>query len=152
MTSDQNPELYRYRIFVYGTLRPGGYYFERICRGYALTHQPAWTRGKLYHLPMGYPAMCQGDEKVYGDLLCFNSTRLKNALDQLEGYQADRAPEFNEYNLKQINAWLPSQETLPEVWAYLMEPGKIIKLEGTHLPNGQWPSPPQNPLFDRQPR
>jgi gamma-glutamylcyclotransferase (GGCT)/AIG2-like uncharacterized protein YtfP len=136
--SDPTLEKFRYRIFVYGTLRPGGFYYQKICPGYELTHIPAWTRGKLFHLPLGYPAMAKGDEKVQGDLLCFNSPQLKQALDQLEGYDPARKPEYNEYNLEQITAWLSSGETLDNVYAYFMDPEKIRKSGGIHLSKGVW--------------
>ncbi len=100
---------------------------------------PAWTHGKLFHLPLGYPAMAKGDEKVEGDLLCFNSPQLKLALDQLEGYDPTRPPEYNEYNLEPITAWLSSGEALDNASAYFMDPEKIRKSGGIHLPKGIWP-------------
>lgn len=83
--------------------------------------------------------MCRGEETVYGDLLCFDDPILKQALDQLEGYQEYRAPELNDYNLKAIEAWSPSGQILAEVYAYLMDPQKITALGGQHLPDGNWP-------------
>ncbi len=43
-------------IFVYGTLKQGYYNHERFCKT-AVSIQPAWTWGRLYHLPAGYPGL-----------------------------------------------------------------------------------------------
>jgi gamma-glutamylcyclotransferase (GGCT)/AIG2-like uncharacterized protein YtfP len=44
------------RLFVYGTLKRGGRYHERLCGG-ALSIEPASVRGRLYTLPEGYPVL-----------------------------------------------------------------------------------------------
>jgi len=44
------------RVFVYGTLKRGGRYHERFCRG-ALSIEPASVRGRLYTSPAGYPVL-----------------------------------------------------------------------------------------------
>jgi gamma-glutamylcyclotransferase (GGCT)/AIG2-like uncharacterized protein YtfP len=44
----------RIDVFVYGTLRPGGRYHDRYCRG-VVAIEPATARGRLEHLPAGYP-------------------------------------------------------------------------------------------------
>ncbi len=49
-------------IFVYGTLRPGGPNHERYCRG-VVAIEPAKVRGRIEHLPAGYPMLhVSGDE------------------------------------------------------------------------------------------
>ena len=44
----------RIDVFVYGTLRPGGRFHERYCRGVCAI-EPASVRGRLEQLPAGYP-------------------------------------------------------------------------------------------------
>jgi gamma-glutamylcyclotransferase (GGCT)/AIG2-like uncharacterized protein YtfP len=43
-------------VFVYGTLRPGGCFHERYCAGVAAI-EPAIVRGRIAHLPAGYPML-----------------------------------------------------------------------------------------------
>ena len=43
-------------IFVYGTLRPGGPNHDRYCRG-VVAIEPAIVRGRIEHLPAGYPML-----------------------------------------------------------------------------------------------
>ncbi len=43
-------------IFVYGTLKQGYCNHERYCKT-AVSIEPAWVWGRLYHLPAGYPGM-----------------------------------------------------------------------------------------------
>jgi gamma-glutamylcyclotransferase (GGCT)/AIG2-like uncharacterized protein YtfP len=46
----------RLDVFVYGTLKRSQVNHEAFCRG-ALAVEDAWTRGRLFHLPAGYPAL-----------------------------------------------------------------------------------------------
>ena len=43
-------------IFVYGTLKQGYWNHERFCKT-AVSIEPAWVWGRLYHLPAGYPGL-----------------------------------------------------------------------------------------------
>jgi gamma-glutamylcyclotransferase (GGCT)/AIG2-like uncharacterized protein YtfP len=44
------------RLFVYGTLKRGGRYHQRFCRG-ARSIENAVVRGRVYVLPAGYPVL-----------------------------------------------------------------------------------------------
>ncbi len=44
------------RLFVYGTLKRGGRYHDRFCRG-ARSVESAIVRGRIYVLPIGYPVL-----------------------------------------------------------------------------------------------
>ena len=58
-------------IFCYGTLMRGQINHARYCAD-ALTIEPAVTTGRLYHLPMGYPAMIEADDgQVFGQAMTF---------------------------------------------------------------------------------
>jgi gamma-glutamylcyclotransferase (GGCT)/AIG2-like uncharacterized protein YtfP len=50
-------------VFFYGTLKRGHANHDRFRRGY-LTVEEAWTRGRLYSLPFGYPALVIDEEDV----------------------------------------------------------------------------------------
>jgi gamma-glutamylcyclotransferase (GGCT)/AIG2-like uncharacterized protein YtfP len=43
-------------IFVYGTLKQGYCNHKRFCKN-AISIEPAWVWGRLYHLPAGYPGI-----------------------------------------------------------------------------------------------
>ncbi|MBD2327448.1 gamma-glutamylcyclotransferase [Alkalinema sp. FACHB-956] len=44
-------------VFVYGTLKPGHAAYDRFCAGKTIAEVAAIVPGRLYHLPLGYPAM-----------------------------------------------------------------------------------------------
>lgn len=50
-------------VFVYGTLRPGGRFHDRFCRG-LVRAEPASARGTVERLPAGYPRMIVAPEDV----------------------------------------------------------------------------------------
>ena len=100
------------RIFVYGTLKPGGRnYF--LAKG--VTHtEPAYLEGyQLLHFePEGYPAMVPGKSRVYGFILTFADIEAAlPALDMLEGLHLT-PPEYERVVVKVQ----PSGEA---VWTYV---------------------------------
>jgi gamma-glutamylcyclotransferase (GGCT)/AIG2-like uncharacterized protein YtfP len=50
-------------VFVYGTLRPGGRFHDRFCRG-LVRAEAALARGTVERLPAGYPRMIVSSEDV----------------------------------------------------------------------------------------
>ena len=84
-------------LFVYGTLMRGQANHGRFCAD-ALTIEPAVTTGRLYHLPMGFPALIDADDgHVFGEAMTFVDLYAKlRTLDVLEGYRPDR-PEHSMY-------------------------------------------------------
>src|SRR3712207_298016 len=50
-------------VFFYGTLKRGHANHDRFCRGY-LTVEEARTRGRLYSLPFGHPALVIDEEDI----------------------------------------------------------------------------------------
>jgi gamma-glutamylcyclotransferase (GGCT)/AIG2-like uncharacterized protein YtfP len=58
-------------IFAYGTLKPGERAFVELCQPFAIATQSAQAQGRLYHLPLGYPAMTLEPGWVQGVLLTF---------------------------------------------------------------------------------
>jgi gamma-glutamylcyclotransferase (GGCT)/AIG2-like uncharacterized protein YtfP len=54
------------RVFVYGTLKPGEANYQRYCAGKVVDAERTSVLGKLFALPMGYPAMTLGEYSVHG--------------------------------------------------------------------------------------
>jgi gamma-glutamylcyclotransferase (GGCT)/AIG2-like uncharacterized protein YtfP len=126
------------KVFVYGTLKPGEANYQRYCAGKVVETTKAIAQGKLFALPMGYPAMTPGDSTVHGYLLSLTNLDVLNALDELEDYHPARAASENLYNRKQIETYNPQGNSLGWAWVYIMTQELVLQLEGVHLPNGWW--------------
>jgi gamma-glutamylcyclotransferase (GGCT)/AIG2-like uncharacterized protein YtfP len=127
------------KVFVYGTLKPGGRYHDRYCAADLVRAEGAIAPGKLYHLPQqGYPAMTQGDDWVQGYLLTFENSRVLTALDALEDYQPHRPSQENEYQRQEIIVFDPQKQPLGPAWAYLMESTRVMARGGLYLAQGYW--------------
>ena len=76
-------------LFVYGTLKRG--FANHRLVSHAREMLKAKTKGTLYELPYGYPAMTlDGDGIVYGELMIFDNIRdVLSATDWLEDYRPD---------------------------------------------------------------
>lgn len=126
------------RVFVYGTLKPGEANYKKYCAGKVVDVKRAFVQGKLFALPMGYPAMTLGDNQVYGYLLSFSNPRVLNELDVLENYQPTRQPSENLYNRQTIEVYEPQSTSLGLAWVYLMALEQVEQLEGFLQPDGWW--------------
>lgn len=125
-------------VFVYGTLKPGGYYYRQYCQGKTITETPAWVYGQLYDLPLGYPGMTLGRDRVYGYWLTFTDEQLLTALDALEDYDPVGKPEENFYTRQWLEGFTEQGQSLGYAWVYVMEPERVTSLKGTYLPTGIW--------------
>ena len=74
------------KVFVYGTLKPGEANYQNYCADKVIKAIAGYTEGRLYSLPMGYPAMTKGKSKTIGVLLTFTNADILTSLDILEGY------------------------------------------------------------------
>jgi len=126
------------KVFVYGTLKPGEANYQRYCAGKVVETTKAIAQGKLFALPMGYPAMTAGNSLVHGYLLSLTNLDVLKALDELEDYHPARAPSENLYNRKQIETYNPQGNSLGWAWVYIMTQDLALQLRGVHLPNGWW--------------
>lgn len=124
-------------LFVYGTLMQGQANHDHFCAD-ALTIEPAVSAGRLYHLPMGYPALVEADNgHVVGEAMTFTDLAAKLvALDHLEGYRPNQ-PEQSLY-LRRIRpiSVLKSGLTVPAycyIWRGKMPSGSILAAPG------RWP-------------
>jgi len=129
------------RVFVYGTLKPGGYYWPRFCEGKVTAHEPAQLRGRIYDLKPGYPGMTAGEDWVQGVLLTLKNETALAGLDYLEGYAPNRPAAQNEYLRVEAECFRPDGASLGMVWTYQMREAKVREFGGIYLPEGVWNGP-----------
>ena len=131
------PEL---SVFVYGTLKPGGCYWERFCEGKVQRTTPARIRGELYDLGCGYPgAVFNNQGWIEGFVHQFIRPADFAAVDVLEGYAENGNSESNEYQRKVVPCYDLQGTALGQVWAYEVNPQLLISGKVQHLPDGCWP-------------
>jgi gamma-glutamylcyclotransferase (GGCT)/AIG2-like uncharacterized protein YtfP len=135
MTNDQQPMT---KVFVYGTLKPGESNYQYYCGGKSIEEIKAYTFGNLYSLPVGYPAMTEGKNKVLGYLLSFSNAEILKSLDRLEGYREGQPSQLNEYCRQEINVYNLSGESLGLAWSYFMSETKVRQFNGVFLESGWW--------------
>ena len=128
------------KVFVYGTLKPGERNYQRCCDRRTKSETPAYTQGILYDLPVGYPAMIEGEQKVRGYLLVFNNPKILDTFDILEGYQPERDRNSNEYYRLYVPVYAIDGEYLTKAWAYFMTPAKVKQYQGNIIESGWWNS------------
>jgi gamma-glutamylcyclotransferase (GGCT)/AIG2-like uncharacterized protein YtfP len=126
------------RDFAYGTLKPGERNYDRFCASAVTSAEPALTRGALYALPAGYPAVTPGDGWVHGYLLAFEDQAVLASLDALEAYDPSAAPGDNEYYRAEAEVFDSAQRTLGRAWIYLMTPDRVRRMSGVLVPQGSW--------------
>ena len=115
-------------LFVYGTLLAGEAR-EGMLRG--LGRRQGHSRGTLYHLPAGYPAVVLGgEERVYGELVDAPNERLLSMLDMVEGV-SDGLFRREEVS---VTMGLQSQRA----WVYVTDASAVTA--GRPLPRGRWRS------------
>jgi len=127
-----------FQVFVYGTLKPGGKYYKIFCQGKTLEEIKCWTKGRLFALPVGYPAMIKGENPIYGYLLSFASLNDLENLDNLEGYSGVPNSPLNEYDRIKVMVYDEKNQPLGEVWTYIMTEDRVKTLGGVYLPSGEW--------------
>lgn len=125
-------------IFVYGTLKPGELNYQHYCASKVLEAKRAIAFGKLFALPLGYPAMTSGKSLVRGFLLSFADTTILGKLDLLEGFDPSKPALQNEYNRQLIETYNPAFVCFGLAWVYLMTPKQVQYLSGVFLPDGWW--------------
>ncbi|MBE9136547.1 gamma-glutamylcyclotransferase [Nodosilinea sp. LEGE 07088] len=124
-------------IFAYGTLKPGERAFVELCQPFAIATQPAQTHGRLYHLPLGYPAMTLEVGWVRGVLLTFPDSDCLKAIDAFEEYYPDR-PDSSEYQRHRQLIYDHHWRSLGLAWVYTMNRDRVIALGGQWLSEGCW--------------
>jgi gamma-glutamylcyclotransferase (GGCT)/AIG2-like uncharacterized protein YtfP len=126
------------KLFVYGTLMPGGEGYQQFCAGRVFQAQPAIAQGQLYALPAGYPAMTLGEGWVQGFMLEFEQADVLAQLDEYEDYDPQRSPADNLYCRELLPIFTLDQTPLATAWIYLMPSNQVVALGGRYLPMGCW--------------
>jgi gamma-glutamylcyclotransferase (GGCT)/AIG2-like uncharacterized protein YtfP len=132
------PTLSNLKVFVYGTLKPGEYNYQRYCMGKVVEEKRAIAFGQLFDLPLGYPAMTLGESPVQGFVLTFSDPAFLDVLDELEDYNPHRTPDKNEYMRQQIETYNLAGERLGLAWVYLMAVEQVQRFAGVLMPSGLW--------------
>ena len=128
------------KVFVYGTLKPGEANFAPYCHRYVKSQEEAYVEGLLYELPMGYPGITEGNNKVRGVLLTFSTNKVLQNLDLLEGYQPNRTSNLNEYDRRLVPVYSLDDQFIDRAWCYFMTPEKIEQYQGILLKSNCWTS------------
>ena len=135
---------YKTDVFVYGTLKPGGFYHDDYCAVFRFEAEEGVTKGMLFDFPsLGYPGAIENDgHMIQGVLLRFlhAESEVLKKLDRLEGYYPDRPASENEYYRKQVTVLdKTGREISSEAWCYFMEPEKVRQMMGIAIESGLWP-------------
>ena len=131
------------RVFVYGTLKPGGSYHDKYCGNFQFEVREARIKGQLFDFhQLAYPG-AQEDKMnwIQGVILTFHHPEnvVLPKLDELEGYDPEKPTPPNEYYRKQVDAFATNnEEPREEVWCYFMDPKTIIASKGKPLCDGHW--------------
>lgn len=113
-------------LFVYGTLLSDE---PRAAMVRARARHPAKTRGRLFRLPAGYPALVAGGEDwVHGELVEIDDPRLLTLLDHYEGTDEGL------FCRVQLPVVLGLRSQL--AWAYVMDHPE--RLGGEYIASGRW--------------
>jgi gamma-glutamylcyclotransferase (GGCT)/AIG2-like uncharacterized protein YtfP len=133
-------------LFVYGTLREGGSKHAWLQRTQPEGSTRAWAAGRLFHLPMGYPALVPGPEPAFlppgpgwirGDFVGYGDE------GDLESALSDLDP------LEGVEEGLFTRKILPVIlegghryraWIYLFHVERLPRLEreAVEIKDGDW--------------
>lgn len=129
------------KIFVYGTLKPGERNYQLYCANTVIAVQEVIAYGKLYDLPMGYPAAIFPEAyPVRGYLLTFCDLTVLQSLDELEDYNPNQPISKNLYHRHQIEVYDSHFSSLGKVWTYSMSQQQIDAYGGVFITDGWWTS------------
>ena len=127
------------KVFVYGTVMPGGKYFDYIFSDISPSFLEAKVRGKLYDLNVGYPGLILGGESwVFGFLLSFEDENILKKLDMLEGFDETNLKAANEYDRTIISVFDFKENFLSQAWVYFMNQNQLSRFDYTFLESGVW--------------
>lgn len=130
-------------LFVYGSLRPGGYYWPTI-RDYIAQYDPALLTGyELWQLDDGYPAAIPGQEGVFGDLLYIRQgfeAKFFKVTDEIEQYSPqDPSSLFVRMETTAARLKRPDGPPIP-THAYVFNPAHrpYLNAHGKRMPFAEW--------------
>ncbi|KPU42409.1 gamma-L-glutamyl-butirosin B gamma-glutamyl cyclotransferase [Oxobacter pfennigii] len=95
----------------------------------------AKTRGDLYHLPEGYPALIKGTGEVFGELIEFSSKEILKSIDCLEDYFGPGLNNLYE-RVETVAELIGGEKTGCFIYIYCNEDYAIKN--GILVPKGDW--------------
>ncbi|SKA93961.1 Uncharacterized conserved protein YtfP, gamma-glutamylcyclotransferase (GGCT)/AIG2-like family [Caloramator quimbayensis] len=127
-------------LFVYGSLMKDFFNYKYI-KNKVLERKYARTKGKLFHqVDKGYPAMIDGEDYIYGELLKFNDwDNVIKSLDRLENYYGEENPQ-NEYNRVIVDVEILEEGCVVKAFVYkvnLKDEDKFIE-KNIYIKSGNW--------------
>ncbi|MFQ6671763.1 MAG: gamma-glutamylcyclotransferase [Candidatus Tectimicrobiota bacterium] len=130
----------RHELFVYGTLRHGQERFRLIAPVVAGL-RAGRTRGRLFHLPFGYPVLVEAETGwVHGELFRFREPmeEVLAVCDGIEGYEPD--DEAASLFIRVVTEVEPAEVEPVEAWCYCLGPTwRDALLRWSHeIPDGDW--------------
>lgn len=129
------------KLFVYGSLMEGMFNYKKYLEGKVISKKNAKTKGKLYHLKnKGYPAMIDGDDYVYGELIEINYFYdVLKKLDMLEQYFGEGNMN-NEYIRKVIVVENFEENKIEYAFAYIYNVDNDIDFfkNAIYIEYGSW--------------
>lgn len=128
-------------LFVYGSLRPKFFNFEKYLEGKTIEIKPATIKGMdLYHMPYkGYPAIRPGKGTVVGEIITVKDyDNTVKAIDIMEGFISENNPK-NEYHKILLEAeHISGEKEKCYTYFYNVDIDNNFKNEAIHIPNGDW--------------
>ena len=132
----------QYDLFVYGSLRPNFFNFEKYLEGKTLDIKPAVLKNMdLYHIPYkGYPAITKGTGVVVGEIITvkdYDST--VKAIDIMEGFLGENNPN-NEYHkiLLEVNHLNSNKKEKCYTYFYNADIDKDFNEKAVFISDGDW--------------
>lgn len=122
-------------LFVYGSMAEGMVHFEKI-RDFIISVVPAVTRGRVYRLKVGYPAIVpRGPDQIKGNIVELKPNEvLWHLLDGFYGFN-QQEPTKSLYLRDKINVMVGNEMTT--AWAYVLAPEKIPE-NAQFIEGGDW--------------
>ncbi|MEQ8170714.1 MAG: gamma-glutamylcyclotransferase family protein [Candidatus Eremiobacterota bacterium] len=119
-------------IFVYGNLMEGFGNYNKYLKGRVLYRTEGEARGKLYHLPAGYPAMIDGDDVIKGEIMEIKDEDIK-ILDELEGYYGENKHNLYDRFKREVKT---AENGSFMCWIYFYRNIDYVKTCGIYIPHG----------------
>lgn len=126
----------RVSLFVYGSFSEGMVHYRKISE-YVKVSQPAWAKGRVYRLQVGYPVLVtDGDNRVEGQLLELEAPELLfKILDEFHGF-SPISPEKSLYWKSDIKVQLEDGSER-DALVYALNPSKLPK-SAVLISDGRW--------------
>ena len=129
-------------LFVYGSLRPNFFNFEKYLDGKVIDIKPATLKGmNLYHMPYkGYPAITPGDDMVFGEIISVKDyDNTIKAIDIMEGFLGENNPQ-NEYHkiIVEVEHKDTSIKEKCYTYFYNRDLDKSFDEEAIYINHGDW--------------